>query len=102
MRNDPGDLGSGVGCSSSERFEVDVRGQVLLAGIDEGRNVAVPADRLQSVAGCGSLMPIVDDQGGTAVIGNEPGESGSRFIARGRLLDDLTIPVERQTRLQRS
>src|SRR6185503_9919658 len=51
-------------------FEIDMRGQILLAGMIENRRIAMAADRLQRVAGGAAVMPVIDDQRDAALGGD--------------------------------
>ncbi len=55
--------------------EIDMGGEVGLAGSGEGIVVLVPADGLEGVAGGGAVVAIVDDEGGAAV-GCDPAGEG--------------------------
>ncbi len=63
-----------------ERLKVDVRRQILLAGIDQHRNVAMPANGLQRVPGRGSLMAVIDEQPRPAMIADGLGDRAGGFF----------------------
>ena len=65
--------GRGLGCRG-ERREIDMRGQVGLAGIGKHVLVVVLAQRLQRVAEAGLQMAVVDEQPGAAVCGDAFGD----------------------------
>ena len=74
-----------------ERREIDMRGEVGLAGAVQHVHMVMRLDRLQRVADAGSQMAVVDEQAGAAMAGDPRGD---RLHQRGpcrRDLDDRAV-----------
>ena len=58
-----------------QRLEIDMSGQIGLAGMIQGADLLVTADRLERIAS-GPPVTIVDDQSHSALIGDACAQSG--------------------------
>ena len=94
LRDDRRHRRAGLGRSACNGFEVDVGGEVLLAGTVEHGREGVAANSLQRVARRASHVAVIDEER-DASVGREPARyCRDRLVASGRGLDDFTVAVE--------
>ena len=87
--------GAGVDRGAGKRGEIDMGGEVGLAGFGERVGIGVAAHRLQRVAEGGTLVAVVDDQRRTAVDGDACGQGRHDGGGGGGDFEDVGLLVAR-------
>src|SRR4051794_27523937 len=78
----------------SDRFEIDMSREVLLARAVEHRRKYMAPHRLERVARTAALMAVVDDDGSTAIFSKADRDRCDGRVAHRRNLVDFTVSVK--------